>query len=107
MVIRRVHPDAQSGVGLARFPAADSLKNDAIDVIQDAGPQAQLGPRIPGSRRGTVAHLRPGGEHIQAMHEPARPRLVVFPIYERGSATTLTAVPPAECFTDLTHNCFN
>ena len=24
-----------------------------------------------------------------------------------GSATTLTAVPAAECFTDLTQNCFN
>lgn len=92
---------------LHAFPRLIPLKNDAIDVIQNAVPQAQFGPRIPGTRKGTVAHLRPGDEHIQAMHEPARPRLVVFPTYERGSATTLTAVPAAECFTDLTQNCFN
>ena len=92
---------------LHAFPRLIPLKNDAIDVIQSAVPQAQFGPRIPGTRRGTVAHLRPGDEHIQAMHEPARPHLVVFPTDERGSATTLTAVPPAECFTDLTNSCSN
>lgn len=89
------------------FPRLIPLKNDSIEVIQRAVPEAVFGPQIPGTRKGRVSHLRPGPEHLRRMHDVARPRLVVFPRYQSGAATALTPIPSAEAFAELTNNAFN
>ncbi len=92
---------------LKPFPRLIPLKNDSIEVIQAAVPEAEFGPQIPGTRKGRVSHVKPTGEHLRRMHEGAQPRLVVFPRYQAGAATELTELPKSACFAELTQNAFN
>jgi len=92
---------------LKPFPRLIPLKNDSIEVIKAAVPEAEFGPQIPGTRKGRVSHVKPTGEHLRRMHEGAQPRLVVFPRYQAGAATELTELPKSACFAELTQNAFN
>ena len=92
---------------LKPFPRLIPLKNDSIEVIKAAVPEAEFGPQIPGTRKGRVSHVKPTGEHLRRMHEGAQPRLVVFPRYQAGVATELTELPKSACFAELTQNAFN
>jgi len=92
---------------LKPFPRLIPLKNDSIEVIKAAVPEAEFGPQIPGTRKGRVSHVKPFGEHLRRMHEGAPPRLVVFPRYQAGSPTELTELPKSACFAELTQNAFN
>jgi HprK-related kinase A len=92
---------------LKPLPRLIPLKNDSIEVIKAAVPEAEFGPQIPGTRKGRVSHVKPTGEHLRRMHEGAQPRLVVFPRYQAGAATELTALPKSACFAELTQNAFN
>ncbi len=92
---------------LRPFPRLIPLKNESIDVIARAVPEARFGPRIPNTRKGLVSHLCPGPEHLRRMHEGAHPRFIVFPRYVAGAAAELVPLPPAEAFAELTNNAFN
>ena len=92
---------------LQPFPRLIPLKNDSIEIIQTAVPEAAFGPQIPGTRKGRVSHLRPIVEHLRRMDETARPKLVVFPSYKPAVSTTLTEMARSEAFAELTNNAFN
>lgn len=89
------------------FPRLIPLKNESIDVIASAIPEARFGPRIPNTRKGLVAHLCPDAAHIRRMNEAVQPRLFVFPRFRSGSNTNLARISPSEAFAELTHNAFN
>lgn len=89
------------------FPRLIPLKNQSIDVIRELVPEAHLGPPIPGTHKGTVSHLRPGDEHIRAMHETAFPKLMIFPKYSAGAALAITRAQRSDCFVQITQNAFN
>lgn len=89
------------------FPRLIPLKNESIDVLARAVPEASFGPRIPNTRKGLVAHMMPPAPHIRGMHERALPKLIVFPRFVAGSRTELTGMPTAEAFAELTNNAFN
>lgn len=92
---------------LQAFPRLIPLKNDSIEVIQSAVPEAAFGPQIPETRKGRVSHLRPAASHLLNMDQAAQPRLVVFPSYRSSAATALTEMPKSEAFAELTNNAFN
>lgn len=98
---------APDSLVLQPFPRLIPLKNESIDVIGREVPEARFGPRIPNTRKGLVAHLCPGTEHLRRMQEGARPRLIVFPRYAAGAPTELSVLPKAEAFAELTNNAFN
>jgi HprK-related kinase A len=89
------------------FPRLIPLKNESIEVIGAAVPEAEFGPQIPGTRKGRVCHVKPPQDALRRMSETAEPRLVVFPRYQAGAATTLSDVPKSACFAELTQNAFN
>ena len=89
------------------FPRLIPLKNQSIDVIRELVPEAHLGPSIPGTHKGTISHLRPGDEHIHAMHETAIPKLMIFPKYSAGAALEIVPVERSDCFVEITQNSFN
>ena len=89
------------------YPRAIPLKNQSIDVIREQIPEAQLAPPIPDTRKGTVAHLCPPDLHLERMHETAQPKLVIFPVYQAGSAIEITPVAKSSCFVELSQNSFN
>jgi HprK-related kinase A len=84
------------------FPRPVSLKNQAIGVIEGVADPVRLGPRLEGTPKGTIRHLRPRAEAIARMHEPAAPKLILFPRYGRDLARETRPVGAAEAFVRLT-----
>lgn len=91
--------DPASGLVHA-FPRLVSLKNEAIAVLRTAAPDAQWGPELVGTPKGTIRHLVPPPDAIAAMDQPSRPALLLFPRYGHDPAER--PVPPSEAFVRLT-----
>lgn len=92
---------------LLPMPRLIPLKNASIDVIRQFRPEAVIGPSFPGTRKGTVAHVRPPEDSILRTHEPAQPRWLVFPRWVAGAAFTLTPMAKSEAFLMVATNSFN
>lgn len=83
------------------------LKNASIGVIRRFAPAAELSRVTLGTAKGSVAHMKVPAEQVAQMGVPALPRWIVFPRYEAGAATALTARPRATTVVELARNAFN
>ena len=83
------------------FPRAVSLKNESLALFGGVGPE-RLGPVLTGTPKGTIRHLRPNGESVARMGEPARPALILFPRFGRDLEPAARDVGAAEAFMRLT-----
>lgn len=92
---------------LLPLPRLIPLKNASIDVIRKFRPEAVIGPSFHGTRKGTVAHVRPPAEHIRRADETARPRWFVFPRWVAEAPLSLTAMPKSHAFLMIATNAFN
>ncbi len=92
---------------LVPIPRPMPLKNASIDVIRRFAPQAFLGPTIPGTRKGTIAHVRPPGGSIARAQETAPAAWLVYPRWEAGAALDFEEIPRSEAFMQLVTNAFN
>jgi len=88
-----------SGDALA-FPRAVSLKNEAIAEMAGRVDAARLGPLLAGTPKGDIRHLIPRPEAVAAMHEPARPALLLFPRF--GGEVAIEPMGEGEAFVRLT-----
>ncbi|MGR8921564.1 MAG: HprK-related kinase A [Gammaproteobacteria bacterium] len=88
------------------FPRLVPLKNESIDVIAALVPEARLGPRFEGTRKGTVAHVAPPDGCIHD-RTSATVALVVKPQFVTGLAAEVSALPDSQCFVELSKNAFN
>jgi len=84
-----------------------ALKNESIDVISRFETKAVIGPRYPKTHKGTVAHLAPKSEHVDACHVPAAPALIVFPRHDPSVEMQMEPVTQARAFARLAVNSFN
>ena len=84
------------------FPRAVSLKNQAIGVMEEVAGADRLGPWLRGTPKGTIRHLRPNGQAIARMAEPAVPVLILFPGFGRDLEPAIRPVGQAEVFVRLT-----
>jgi HprK-related kinase A len=91
--------DMASGM-LMPFPRAVSLKNGAIRVMEAEVDPARFGPRLAGTPKGDIRHMRPNAEALARMGEGARPALLLFPRF--GAAAAVRGVGGAEVFMRLT-----
>jgi HprK-related kinase A len=91
--------DPSTGLAHA-FPRLVSLKNQAIEVVGRALPDARFGPLLAGTPKGDIRHLVPDVRAIQKMAEPATPALLLFPRF--GFDAAERPVPPSEAFVRLT-----
>lgn len=82
------------------FPRAVSLKNEAIAEVAAHVDPARLGPLLAGTPKGDIRHLVPRADAISAMHEPARPALLLFPRF--GGAAAIEPMGEGEAFVRLT-----
>ena len=92
--------DPESGQ-LFPFPRAVSLKNASLALFDGADP-ARLGPVLRGTPKGMIRHLRPNGEAVARMDEPAQPALILFPRFGRDLEPEVRTVGAAELFVRLT-----
>ena len=96
--------------GIARMipvPRLMPLKNESIEVIRAFAPEAVIGPSIPNTRKGTVAHVRPPAVSIGRAADEAPVRWLVFPKWTAGAPLVLEPVSPMEAFMQLATNAFN
>ena len=82
------------------FPRAVSLKNDAIAEVTANVDPVRLGPLLAATPKGDIRHLIPRASAIAAMHEPARPALLLFPRF--GGETAIEPMGEGEAFVRLT-----
>jgi HprK-related kinase A len=88
-------------------PRPMPLKNESIEVMRAFVPGLELGPIIPRTRKGTVAHVRPPADSVRRQHEVASVRWLVFPEWQAGASLSLQEIPQAEGFMRLATNAFN
>lgn len=88
-------------------PRAIALKDESIEVIRRFDPNAVVGPACEGTRKGTVAHLKPSAESLEQSTVAADPAWLVTLVYERGVPTDLRPVTRAEMLLRLGYNAFN
>lgn len=96
--------DCATGLAHA-FPRLVSLKNEAIDVVAKALPDARFGPLLEGTPKGAIRHLVPDARAIAAMDAPAEPSLILFPRF--GFEAEERPVLPSEAFVRLTQSSTN
>ena len=92
---------------LLPLPRLIPLKNESIDVIKRFRPEAVIGPSFLGTRKGTVAHVRPPADSIQRAQEPAQARWLIFPRWVAEAPLSLVPVPKSEAFLMVATNAFN
>jgi HprK-related kinase A len=83
------------------------LKNESIDVMRWFAPDAWIGPSIAGTRKGTIAHVRPPAAAVTASDVSARPRWLVFPQWQAGAPLDMPEVARIDAFALLATNAFN
>jgi HprK-related kinase A len=89
------------------IPRPMPLKNESIAVLRAFAPEAELGPTIPNTRKGTIAHLKPPKPSIREANTSGRVRWIVFPRWSPNEPATFALVPKAEAFMTLATNAFN
>jgi HprK-related kinase A len=92
---------------LLPLPRLIPLKNESIDVIRRFRPEAIIGPSFLGTRKGTVAHVRPPVDSIRRAQEPARPRWFVFPRWVANAPLVFEPMPKSQAFLMVATNAFN
>src|SRR6185436_3857936 len=85
---------------LRAFRRAVSLKNGAIRVMESEVAADRFGPRLDGTPKGAIRHMRPNQEALARMGEAAKPALILFPRF--GAAAAVRGVGQAEVFIRLT-----
>ncbi len=89
------------------LPRLMPLKNESIAVIRQYLPEAVIGPSIPNTHKGTVAHVCPPEESLRLSNNTAKARWVIFPKWVAEAATQLEPIADAEAFMLLASNAFN
>lgn len=84
-----------------------SLKNESLRVIREFSPEAVFGEAANDTHKGTVAHLKPRAQDVQAMAGTVQARWIVFPRYAAGEAATLAPRARADAAMELGRNAFN
>jgi HprK-related kinase A len=84
-----------------------SLKNASIPLIQGFDPAVEINTPSNDTAKGTVAHLRPTGDSVMRVAEPANPRWTVFPRFVAGASLQSTPMGRAACFMRVAEISFN
>ena len=84
-----------------------SLKNESIDVIRAFDSRAVFGETARDTHKGTVSHLKPTQESVAGIGKRGQPAHIVFPRWQRGAETKLSARPKADAFMHLANHAFN
>jgi HprK-related kinase A len=92
---------------LIPLPRPIGLKNASIEAIRRFEPGAAMGPATRGTRKGTVAHLKPPKESLLRADERATPRWIIFPAFQKGSKVLLEPSSKAQTFLWLAKDAFN
>ncbi|WP_417610334.1 HprK-related kinase A [Parasphingorhabdus sp.] len=88
------------GGEIVPFPRLISLKNRAIETMQQLVPEDRFGPEMKATPKGDIRHLVPPKAAVARMDDPARPALLLFPRF--GHKPELREMGQSEVFVRLT-----
>jgi HprK-related kinase A len=88
-------------------PRPVSLKNRGVEVIAAFEPRACFSRVYRGTNKGDVAYMRPPPEAVARAHEPARPGMVVAPVFREGAPTSVHEMDRTAAFRWLVDNSVN
>ncbi len=97
----------ECGVDVVPFARPVALKNESIEVMRSFAPDAYIGPVFPGTRKGTVAHLRVPAQSVLHGDRPAQVAAIVFPDFQAGVPTAVEPLAKAAAVLKLAGNAFN
>jgi HprK-related kinase A len=86
---------------LVPYPRPIGLKNESVAEMQARAPEDRFGPLLTGSVKGDVRHLLPPRPAIDAMLEPARPRLILSPRFRVGAQPEYREMTQSEAYVRL------
>jgi HprK-related kinase A len=89
------------------IPRPMPLKNESIAAIRTFVPDAELGPTIPNTRKGTIAHVKAPAASIREAAHCAAVRWIVFPQWVAGAELVCEEMSKADAFSLLATNAFN
>lgn len=84
-----------------------SLKNKSIEVIQEFAPGAVMSRPIHDTTKGTVAHVKPTAESVARSEDPAHPKWIIFPTFQRNAPTSLNPFSKSRAFMRIADYSFN
>jgi len=88
-------------------PRLMPLKNESTAVIRAFSPDAELGPLIPGTRKGDITHVKPSAESIRNADITAPAKWMVFPRWTKDAPLQFDSLPKAHGYMMLASNSFN
>ncbi len=94
-------------IDLIPIPRPVGLKGASIEVIRAFSADAILGPAIAGTRKGTVAHLKPPKNAITFSSVTTSPKWIIFPAYKKGEDIRLEPFSKAQALLWLANDAFN
>lgn len=89
----------QTGLAYS-FPRLISLKNEAIATMERTMSGGRFGPLLENTPKGSIRHLVPSLESLEASNVPAKPALLLFPRF--GYDKAFRAIGKSEIFVRLT-----
>lgn len=84
-----------------------SLKNHSIEIIRRFAPGMIFGPATIGTRKGTVAHVKPPSSSVRRVDQAAWPRWIVMPRFIDGVPLQLQPLSKGQAFFEVVNNSFN
>ena len=96
-----------TGTAITPLGRPISLKNQSIEVMRNFVPGAVFSKEVQNTSKGRVSLMKVPTQHIDRIHETAKPRWVVFPKYVAGSPPQMTPRSKANSMLELGRNSFN
>lgn len=94
-------------IDLIPLPRPVGLKDESIEIIKKFAPGVAMGPSTPGTRKGTVAHMKPPRDALIHAEQTVKPRWIIFPCFRKGAETLLDPASKAQTFLWLANDAFN
>ncbi|PHZ86068.1 HprK-related kinase A [Paremcibacter congregatus] len=99
--------DPASGM-LYPYPRPVSLKNESIAVMKAwVKDETCFSPEYRKTPKGTICYLRPPVDSLKRMDEPARPRLVIHPIFDPNATPSCRRLTQTMAFFRLVRSSAN
>jgi HprK-related kinase A len=89
------------------LPRPISLKNQSIATIAAFWPRAAMSAVVHDTVKGSVVHVRPPRESVEASTRPALPGWIVMPAYRASHRRELARVSKVSAFMQLVDSAFN
>ena len=93
--------------GICSLPRPISLKDESIALVRAFWPEAEMGPVVHDTMKGSVAHVRPPVQSVRLATVATVPGWIVLPRYRRGAVTRLSPLTRGAAFMQLLENAFN